>query len=71
MLLCRAAILEAKKAMEKAAEIEKRKIVEKLPELRCPTCLKQFTDNDSFKSHDFDVSFGIHKTMIRGHSTIT
>ena len=55
MLPFRAAILEAKKAAEKAAEMEKRKSIEKLPELRCPTCLKQFHDNDSFKTHDFDV----------------
>lgn len=55
----RAALIEAKK-QEKAAEMEKRKIEEKrekekLPDFRCPTCLKQFNDNDSFQTHNFEA----------------
>lgn len=52
--------MEAKRA-EKAAEVEKRKVEEKQekpekpPLLKCPTCLKQFYDNDAFKNHDFQV----------------
>lgn len=60
----RAALIEAKK-QEKAAELEKRKMEEKqekekLPDFRCPTCLKQFNDNDSFRTHNFDVSFDVY-----------
>ncbi|XP_034233736.1 protein suppressor of hairy wing-like isoform X2 [Thrips palmi] len=53
----RAALIEAKR-QEKAAEIERRKLdekheKEKLPDFRCPTCLKQFSDNNSFQTHNF------------------
>ncbi|KAE8751419.1 hypothetical protein FOCC_FOCC001994 [Frankliniella occidentalis] len=56
----RAAIIEAKK-MEKAVLFEKRKLEEKqerlpnkdTPKLSCQTCLKQFSDEDTYKSHNF------------------
>ncbi|KAK3926532.1 Zinc finger protein 710 [Frankliniella fusca] len=58
----RAAIIEAKK-MEKAILFEKRKMEVKqeklekpskeIPKLNCQTCLKQFSDEESYKSHNF------------------
>ncbi|KAJ1520874.1 hypothetical protein ONE63_003959 [Megalurothrips usitatus] len=54
----------AEEERQKALEVERQKMVElerhqvekqKLPELRCPICSKQFSANDSFKDHDFNA----------------